>query len=393
MLNTDTLKLIEYFIKDYNYNLEIKNNNNLLQQLYHKLNTLDNINIHSKLSIQSFKNFDLLESSFIPKHIKNEIKKTNKIYTYKYNINNSKTIIYIKFYVSEYSKITITQQKKMLKKIILLINFLFLYKSINIDSLTIHVHMSEHKKYLPNNNTNILSQNNVNTAVTYACSSKGECILYRKEEWFKVLTHELMHSLCLDFSDSNYTLLKQKMHNLFPVNSTFYISETYAEFWAIILNSIFISYEATDNYYMFYKTFNFIIYFEILFSLFQLVKILDYMNIYDYTNLYENNSKAETLRTYYKEKSNVFSYYILKLILLYNIDDTFTWIFRNNNIIQFQKNEKNFNDLYNLINYLKSKPKMLQDINKMKKYYLKLKNKYKNDKFIINTMRMSLFEL
>ena len=69
-----------------------------------------------------------------------------------------------------------------------------------------------------------------------------------------------------------------KIHNLFPVNSTFYISETYAEFWAIIINSVIISFEATDNYCLFYKTINFILYFEILFSMFQLIKILDYMN-------------------------------------------------------------------------------------------------------------------
>ena len=135
------------------------------------------------------------------------------------------------------------------------------------------------------------------------------------------------------------------------------------------------------------------LYFEILFSMFQMIKILDYMNIYDYNNLYENTSKAESFRKFYKEKSNVFSYYILKFILLYNIDDTFNWIYRNNNIIQFNKNQQNFNDLYELINILKSNPSMIEDINKMKTKYYDLKKKYRNDKFVLNTMRMSLFEL
>ena len=184
-------------------------------------------------------------------------------------------------------------------------------------------------------------------------------------------------------------------------------SETYAEFWATILNCIFTSYYSTDNYHLFYKTINFMLYFEILFSMFQMIKILDYMNIYDYNNLYENTSKAESFRKFYKEKSNVFSYYILKFILLYNIDDTFIWIYRNNNIIQFNKNQQNFNDLYELINILKSNPSiqrqvilnvLLRDINKnhinkMKTKYYDLKKKYRNDKFVLNTMRMSLFEL
>mgnify|MGYP000273897166 CR=1 FL=1 len=249
MLNKDTIKLIDYFIHDYRYNVELKNNNNnLFEQIYHQLNTLDNINLKTNLLVDTFKSFDLLSSSFIPKHIKMEIKKKKKIYTYRSDINNSNTKIYIKFYVSEYSKINITKQKQMLKKILLLINFLFLYKSNNtINNLTIHIHMSKHKKFLPKNNTEILNQNNVNTAVTYACAKEGECIIYRKEEWFKVLIHELMHSLCLDFSSSNYNSLKKKIHSIFPVNSTFYISETYAEFWATILNCIFTSYYSTDN--------------------------------------------------------------------------------------------------------------------------------------------------
>ena len=69
---------------------------------------------------------------------------------------------------------------------------------------------------------------------------------------------------------------------------------------------------------------------------------------------------------------------------MYNIDDTFIWIYRNNNIIQFNKNQQNFNDLYELINILKSNPSMIEDINKMKTKYYDLKKKYRNDKFVLN---------
>ena len=37
MLNNDTRKLIDYFIHDYKYNAELKNNNNnLFEQIYHQ---------------------------------------------------------------------------------------------------------------------------------------------------------------------------------------------------------------------------------------------------------------------------------------------------------------------------------------------------------------------
>ena len=60
----------------------------------------------------------------------------------------------------------------------------------------------------------VLDQDNCNTAVTYACAIKGECLIYRKEEWFKVLIHETMHALCLDFSGFTYTNLKTNIENI-----------------------------------------------------------------------------------------------------------------------------------------------------------------------------------
>ena len=47
---------------------------------------------------------------------------------------------------------------------------------------------------LPENKTDILDQVNCNTAVTYACAVNGECLIYRKEEWFKVFIHETFHA-------------------------------------------------------------------------------------------------------------------------------------------------------------------------------------------------------
>ena len=35
--------------------------------------------------------------------------------------------------------------------------------------------------------------------------SNGKILIYRKEEWKKVLIHELFHSLCLDFSGIRFS--------------------------------------------------------------------------------------------------------------------------------------------------------------------------------------------
>ena len=66
-------------------------------------------------------------------------------------------------------------------------------------------------------------------------------LIYRKEEWFKVLIHELFHVLGLDFSvinyDNNKEILRKHFNN---INSDLLISEAYCELWATILNSCFL---------------------------------------------------------------------------------------------------------------------------------------------------------
>ena len=70
-----------------------------------------------------------------------------------------------------------------------------------------------------------MGPNNCNSAVTYACASNGKILIYRKEEWKKVLINELFHSLCLDFALSNYNSLKSNIKKIFDVDSDFEITK------------------------------------------------------------------------------------------------------------------------------------------------------------------------
>mgnify|MGYP003324525834 CR=1 FL=1 len=55
---------------------------------------------------------------------------------------------------------------------------------------------------------------------------------------------------------------------------------------------------------------------EKTFSLIQTIKILNKMNIIDYEILYKKDRISRISRNLYKEKTNVFCYYILKMIFL-----------------------------------------------------------------------------
>ena len=87
----------------------------------------------------------------------------------------------------------------------------------------------------------VLGPNNVNTGYTTRCAN-GNITIYRSEEWFKVLIHESMHYLGLDFSIENHDL-----KSVFPIDTDILLSECYAESWARILNVYFTSFYRKPN--------------------------------------------------------------------------------------------------------------------------------------------------
>ena len=93
-----------------------------------------------------------------------------------------------------------------------MVYFCLMYKNNKrMKSLDVYLYLSNEKKILPESNVTILGLNECNTAVTYACSERGSILIFREEEWKKVLLHELFHSLCLDFSMEKYKNLKNNI--------------------------------------------------------------------------------------------------------------------------------------------------------------------------------------
>ena len=85
-------------------------------------------------------------------------------------------------------------------------------------------------KKLPHNKLEILSQDHCNTAVTTACEKEGEILIFREEEWFKVLIHETFHLLCLDFANMPTYILSEfnkKIRQLMPLRSEYNLFDAY----------------------------------------------------------------------------------------------------------------------------------------------------------------------
>ena len=370
------------------------------------LNAFDNCLSGIVLDIKSKKDLafpSTYSNDYFPQEIRKviETKTVNKILYY--CVLNERKITLTFFTFKNETNFAIYD--KYAKQVFMLIAILTHYSSSECSkSLNIFIYLTDFKRIIPDNNYTILGSYNVNGGFTTTCDKNSEIVVYRKEEWFKVLIHEAFHNLGLDFSKMNTNQFHSKIKQLFPINSKFNIFESYCEFWARILNSAFCSYNVIDNKNDkdAFKTFlDFFIQIERLFSLFQCNKILKFLGI-SYQNLYETDNGSHIAReNLYKETTNVFAYYIVTAFLLDNYVNVMNWCNKNNlSCFKFNNSQRNLDLFYNLIENSYKRNEFLKNLMCVSNYASKLNKKTnKNNKLannqinnIFKTTRMTIME-
>lgn len=285
------------------------------------------------------------------------------------------------------------------------------FASLNCSkNLIVYLYFTDLKKKLPKKQQQVLDQIHANTAFTRSCTVDSEIVIFREEEWFKVLIHECFHSFGLDFSNMNMDSLNvchELIKDIFPVNSDIRLYEAYTEFWARILNIVIYSFyktytnnvktAKTTDFNNFLSYTNFSIHQEIIFSCYQMIKVLNHMGL-KYEHLYLNEIIYKDKRkTFYKENTSILSYYIIQTIMINHFQDFLSWCLKyNTNILQFNKTENNVISLCNWIEKRYNKDGFLDNIFICEKLFNHLKNKKQNNRssdldFILTTMRMTLF--
>ena len=390
-----SLDFINHFFPLVEDNIDVLTKNTINEQLkiHVKLIQSDNFYESYKRKIKSesviinnksylTERFKLIKNgNYIPSIIHRKIKKINFNEIFYFQV---KGIDFQIHFVSE-KKNSIEYLNKKMERIIKMIHLLLSFHIDNtIKAVNILLFLTDIKKDLPEKKNMILNENNVNTAVTFSCSENGEIFLYRKEESFKVLIHELLHSLCYDFSALDTTLnIKNEVLKMFNVNSKFYLGEAYAEFWANILNTSIMSYELLNkktDYEDFTYNFKILNLFERMFSIFQCIKMLDYMDL-KYTDIISKEEKIKNKAlSLYREDTNVFSYHILKMVWLFNTENFINWFDKHNKhlfysektnsyvkkLLKKTKNYYNDDTLLKLIEHIEKfqvNSKKIQDIN------------------------------
>jgi hypothetical protein len=258
-----------------------------------------------------------------------------------------------------YSK-TKTISKKILNSIIDRIVVLGLYKSKSTKiKINIDIFMTPFKKRITTD-TKILGTREVNSG--FSVHNYKICI-FRKEELNKVLVHELIHYLELDLNVVEFA----DFYNYFNVakSNEIRLNEAYTEILAVLINSIIKAKNITECK----KILNL----ELKFSLYQVGKIL---NLYDFMNAKDFFKPNDNEK--FKQNTSVFSYFIIKTILLFNLD-IFLELYYSGKIHKY-----NFKDIVlsiidhdligiidTFINHIKTRPK---------------------DKALFNTLKMTYYD-
>jgi hypothetical protein len=241
------------------------------------------------------------------------------------------------------------------------------------EKLKLVVFYGNQKKLLNyESNQKILCSDNVNSGL----SVKHELIMiWRKEEFYKVLIHELVHFFGIDFYvlDSIYKSIEKSFNEKYKVIGSDKINESYTEAIAIFLHSIVYAKENKKNVDDIMK-------YEIMFSHFQMAKILNYFDCPSFENL--GNTEIN-------QNTSVFSYYIIKTLLMVNYKKLFDF-WDENGFQILDGNEEKYGKLYNDI--LNENNIDITTLNFFINYIRNGVSKFGNS-FIFRTMRMSCFSI
>ncbi len=172
------------------------------------------------------------------------------------------------------------------------------YKGLIKDKvINIHLILSPIKKRFEEGD---LGVRNVNSGFTFVKSN--DIYIFRKEEFPKVIIHELIHhekNIHQDYFSKRNELILKKTFNI-NENAIMLLNEAVVELWATLIHLIFVSKEYKIDLMELFRT-------ELSYSLFKTYQI------------YRRQSRLKNGR--WCDNSNIFCYIIFKTIFMYNLRD------------------------------------------------------------------------
>ena len=322
-------------------NLDFKNLNKIKNEFkIFTPNIIQNFKIRQDNSGKKF-NKNVFYSKFTPKFIVNEIQ--NNFNYLNYFESKYKTNILHIYYYNDTSKINYYDLQLKIIKIFSVME----YFNINNKKIVYNLALTKFEKKINNRELEI-GPDTVNSGFTsFYLNSDPIISIFRKEESDRLVIHELIHCLRLDFenfSKINDVILKEM--NIFQDVKYINFFEAYTDSIAIIFNSVL-------NSILCFKDLNNIFYTELKYIEDTALLILNHYNLKNTNQLFKKNNKKNKIY----QKTSVLSYYLLKLGLLSDVDNFLRinlkkkigvnkalklYYFSKNNLLT---NEFNFNNL------------------------------------------------
>ena len=156
-----------------------------------------------------------------------------------------------------------------------------------------------------NIDSEIIKMANVNGGLMWV--GTGNVVIFRKEELYKVICHELSHVYKLECQ--NIDNHEPKVMNKFKIKTVRInnlLGEAYTEYQAMLHHIALLSYYTKQSIRLFYH-------YEKIWGLYQVCKILNNYGMKRFEDLYTREMKQE---------ANVFSYYIVKFFLVYKLNNS-----------------------------------------------------------------------
>lgn len=327
-----------------------------------------------------------IDSTYFPEEIQHHIlNEQSTVITYQFTVLDSRAIV-LHFVVFNTPNPDLKKMLARAKRVCALMHLVSMHaaRSTCSATLNIFIYMTKFKKLFPATRGQAFEAEHANTGLSYHCARNNDLVVYRKQEWFKVLVHESFHAFGLSFIESDMppgvdaamqTILKKTYAIATPVR----VYETYCEIWARVLNVCFACFSPSDeskskfvaggNPILNLKLNAFSecvmdgLHRDAQFALQQFAQIMRYMGIPHAVMCNPTKENRAIVAEKYRENTNVFAYYVMTCALLNSPDVFLVWCYKNNpitaakpraNIMQFRTIPANFNGFMEMLHHCKN---------------------------------------
>jgi hypothetical protein len=314
-----------------------------------------------------------LSMDYFPKEIQHHILNEQSVaVTYTFSVGDRKMNLHFVVFNERKSDLNMSKMLERAKRVCALMHLVSLHASRSTCSATlqIYIYMTDFKKRFPDKAGEALDAEHANTGMSYHCAKTNDIVVYRKEEWFKVLIHELFHAFGLSFIESDMpdgvdAAMQAMLKQTYAISHTVRVYETYCEIWARILNVVFACFADGEPGNHAGSDVDFAIFGECVlkglhkdaeFALHQCAKIMQHMDIPASVMLNPTKDNRAMVTEKYRENTNVFAYYVMTCALQHSPDVFLAWCHKNNpkgQMLQFRTILSNFNGFMEMLFHCK----------------------------------------